>query len=62
MKFITLCILFIDSILKKKLISDEKLINFLSDLWNSEFKKIFNLEVKSDNEGCLQDIHWFQVI
>ena len=44
---------------EKKLISEEKLINFLPDLWNSEFKKIFNLEVKSDNEGCLQDIHWF---
>ena len=23
------------------------------------FKKIFKLEVKSDNDGCLQDIHWF---
>ena len=45
--------------IEKKLISDEKLINFLPDIWNSEFKKIFNLEVKSDNEGCLQDIHWF---
>ena len=45
--------------IEKKLIGDEKLINFLPDLWNSEFKKIFNLEVKSDNEGCLQDIHWF---
>ena len=45
--------------IEKKLICEEKLINSLPDLWNSEFKKIFNLEVKSDNEGCLQDIHWF---
>ena len=44
---------------EKKLISEEKLINFLPDLWNSEFKRIFNMEVRSDNEGCLQDIHWF---
>ena len=43
----------------KKLIEDENLINYLPDLWNSEFKKIFNLEVNSDNNGCLQDIHWF---
>ena len=45
--------------LEKKLIEDENLINYLPDLWNSEFKKIFNLEVNSDNNGCLQDIHWF---
>ena len=45
--------------LEKKLIEDENLINYLPDLWNSEFKKIFNLEVNSDNDGCLQDIHWF---
>ena len=43
----------------EKLIEDENLINYLPDLWNSEFKKIFNLEVNSDNNGCLQDIHWF---
>ena len=23
------------------------------------FKRIFNLEVNSDNDGCLQDIHWY---
>ena len=45
--------------LEKKLIEDENLINYLQTFWNSEFKKIFNLEVNSDNDGCLQDIHWF---
>ena len=45
--------------IEKNLIDDEKLISFLPDIWNAEFKKIFNLEVNSDNEGCLQDIHWF---
>tara|TARA_B100000524_G_C23637731_1_gene365540 strand:+ start:505 stop:888 length:384 start_codon:yes stop_codon:yes gene_type:complete len=39
--------------------NDEKLINFLPDLWNAEFKRIFNLKVPSDNQGCLQDIHWY---
>ena len=45
--------------LEKKLFNDENLINYLPDLWNSEFKRIFNLEVNSDNDGCLQDIHWY---
>ena len=38
---------------------EEQSVDDLPDLWNSEFKKIFNLNIKSDNEGCLQDIHWF---
>ena len=45
--------------LEKKLFNDENLINCLPDLWNSEFKRIFNLKVNSDNDGCLQDIHWY---
>jgi carboxypeptidase Taq len=26
--------------------------------WNSRFKELFGIEVKTPNEGCLQDIHW----
>lgn len=44
--------------IEKKLFEEES-VNDLPDLWNSEFKKIFNLKINSDNEGCLQDIHWF---
>ena len=43
----------------EKKIFEEQTIDDLPDLWNSEFKKIFNLDIKSDNQGCLQDIHWF---
>ena len=44
---------------EKKLFNDEKLIDYLPDVWNSEFKRIFDLEINSDNNGCLQDIHWY---
>lgn len=27
--------------------------------WNESFKKLLGLDVPSDREGCLQDIHWF---
>ena len=26
--------------------------------WNSRFKKYFGIEVDSDSNGCLQDVHW----
>ena len=45
--------------IEKKLFIDNQNIKDLPDIWNFEFKKILNLDVKSDNQGCLQDIHWF---
>ena len=27
--------------------------------WNESFKQLLGLDVPSDREGCLQDIHWF---
>ena len=27
--------------------------------WNAEFKKLLGIDVPSDREGCLQDIHWY---
>lgn len=44
---------------EKILLDNKKSINDLPDIWNKEFKDIFNLDIKNDNEGCLQDIHWF---
>ncbi len=44
---------------EKILLDNNKSINDLPDIWNKEFKDIFNLDIKNDNEGCLQDIHWF---
>jgi len=28
-------------------------------VWREEFKKLLGLEVPSDREGCLQDVHWY---
>jgi carboxypeptidase Taq len=28
-------------------------------VWNAEFKKLLGLDVPSDREGCLQDVHWY---
>ena len=45
--------------IEKKIFSDSEKATSLPDIWNDEFKKIFNLKVPDDNHGCLQDIHWF---
>ncbi len=45
--------------IEKKLIEEDFNVENLPDLWNEEFFKYFNRTVKNDNEGCLQDIHWF---
>ena len=42
-----------------QLIEKDENVESLPDLWNQEFKKIFGRTVDNDNDGCLQDIHWF---
>ena len=44
---------------EKKIIEENADVESLPDLWNEEFSKIFNYDVDSDNNGCLQDIHWY---
>ena len=45
--------------LEKKIIEDNINIDELPELWNQEFKSLFGMEVDSDENGCLQDIHWY---
>ena len=45
--------------IEKKIIEEDFDVNFLPELWNEEFYNIFNIKVDSDQNGCLQDIHWF---
>lgn len=45
--------------LEKKIIEDNFNINELPDLWNQEFHNLFGMNVDSDENGCLQDIHWY---
>ncbi len=42
-----------------KIIEDNFNVDYLPDLWNEEFFKLFNIDVDSDKNGCLQDIHWY---
>ncbi len=45
--------------LEKSIIEDDFDVEKLPELWNQEFYKIFKIKVDNDNNGCLQDIHWF---
>ena len=45
--------------IEKKIIEEDFNVMFLPELWNQEFYNIFNIKVDSDQNGCLQDIHWF---
>ena len=42
-----------------KVIEEDANVEYLPDLWNEQFSKIFRLDVHDDKNGCLQDIHWF---
>ena len=45
--------------LEKEIIQNNINIDDLPDLWNQEFKSLFGIEVDNDENGCLQDIHWY---
>ena len=45
--------------IEKQMIENDLEITEIPDIWNSEFKKIFGMEVDNDSNGCLQDIHWY---
>ena len=45
--------------LELQIIENNEKIIYLPELWNHEFSRIFNMSVKNDNDGCLQDIHWY---
>ena len=42
-----------------EIIENNEKVENLPDIWNYNFKKLFNFDVKNDNVGCLQDIHWY---
>ncbi|MCO5234317.1 MAG: carboxypeptidase M32 [Chitinophagales bacterium] len=44
--------------LEKRLIEGSLEVKDLRIAWNEMYKKYLGLDVKSDNEGVLQDIHW----
>ena len=44
--------------IERGLISGEIKAADVADVWKEKFKKFFGIEVDSDTNGCLQDIHW----
>ena len=45
--------------LELKIIEENINVEEIPELWNHQFKNLLGLDVKNDNDGCLQDIHWF---
>ena len=45
--------------LEKSLVTGELTLNDLPLAWNDGMKDLLNITPKSNREGCLQDIHWF---
>jgi len=45
--------------LEQKIFNDEIKISDIPELWNHEYKKLFDKEVDIDSNGCLQDVHWY---
>lgn len=44
--------------LELALLTGELPVKELPGVWNERFKALLGLEVPSDSQGCLQDIHW----
>lgn len=44
--------------LEKGLIEGSLRVAELPEAWNAKYKAYLDLDITSDNEGCLQDIHW----
>jgi carboxypeptidase Taq len=44
--------------LEKALVSGDLKVADLPAAWNEMFHQLFGLKVKSDRDGCLQDVHW----
>lgn len=44
--------------LERAMISGDLAIKDLPSAWNAKFKDMLGLDVPSDAQGCLQDVHW----
>lgn len=44
--------------IEKAFINDDFDVAELPERWNARFKELFGLEVTSDADGCMQDVHW----
>ena len=44
--------------IEKEIFNNDIDLNILPDLWNQKYKEYLGVEVGSDSEGILQDVHW----
>jgi carboxypeptidase Taq len=44
--------------IEKKLMDGSLAVNDLPKVWNESYKNYLGIDVPSDAEGCLQDVHW----
>ena len=44
--------------IEKGLIEGSIKVQDIPDIWNQKYKDYLGLDIKDDNQGCLQDIHW----
>ena len=44
--------------IEKELLNNNLSVNNLNKLWNKKYKEYLGIDVKNDNEGILQDVHW----
>ena len=44
--------------IEKALINGEITVDDVPALWNAKYKEYLGIDVPSDAEGCLQDVHW----
>jgi carboxypeptidase Taq len=44
--------------LEKQLIAGTLPVKDIPAFWNEQYKKLLNVEVPDDKNGCLQDVHW----
>ncbi|HXD02745.1 MAG TPA: carboxypeptidase M32 [Novosphingobium sp.] len=45
--------------IEKSLFRDDLQLADVPGVWREEFKKLLGLDVPSDRQGCLQDVHWY---
>ena len=44
--------------LEKRLIENALAVKDIPAYWNEQYKNLLDIDIKSDKQGCLQDMHW----
>ena len=44
--------------IERDLFNGELSVNEISSVWNKKYNDYLGLEIRTDSEGCLQDVHW----